>query len=597
MSYVAQIDLSLAPKLQKGLKEKGFTLSQPPHTLFQGKGNGVTCTLYTSGKLVVQGKQMKEFIEFYLEPEILHTFTYSYETKTETELDLTPRIGVDESGKGDFFGPLCIAGLYADCDSISDLQKLGVKDSKLLTDKAILKIAQSLRKSFPYYLVRIGPKKYNELYEQFRNLNLLLGWGHATVIENLLERTPCKRVIIDKFAAEHVVENALLRKKKEATLIQRTKGEQDPVVAAASILARAAFVEGIEKLGKEVGLTLPKGASSKTIEAGKKFVAKHGPEALSYVGKMHFKTSQIILATKIFTLALLILMTPLLLVGEIWDESVFEVENTPPPFYPFSISGNYLGMAKADFRTSGLEESDLVYNQADAAFAFTYSCSPVWGWIFGTGWVGTEVNMKDNPEFEETEFHYVNLSCGAFTKAFPDWTWTLTLAAFFDTAEFSLIDYTLYQGVLWGKYDFCKWLEFDFGLITEVGLSKEKIWPILGFVYQISDCLRLNAVYPINIALEYAVSPSIQVAASIRFLRNRHRVLPTEPNPRGIFEYHTTGAELDLIYSPIEILSIKGYAGSTSDGDLKITNQNDHDATHFKFDGSFYAGITAVVVF
>lgn len=294
--FVVQIDLSLTEKLRTGLVSQGFTLSNPLHTVFQAKKKGISCTLYTSGKLTVQGKESKEFIQFFLEPEILGTFTHGYEAEVAAiNIDLNPRIGVDESGKGDFFGPLCVAGVYADADSIAELPKLGVKDSKLLNDSAIVKIAQKIRKSYVYHIVRIGPKRYNELYEKFGNLNLLLGWGHATVIEQLLEQTGCNRVIIDQFAAEHIVENALKRKNKQALLTQRTKGEQDPVVAAASILARAAFVEGMEKLEAEWKVPLPKGAGPKIVQAGKKFIEMHGPEALIEVGKIHFKTHQEIL--------------------------------------------------------------------------------------------------------------------------------------------------------------------------------------------------------------------------------------------------------------------------------------------------------------
>ena len=294
-SFVVQIDLTLADKLLGGLKEQGFEIAQPAYTLFQGKKKGVTCTLYSSGKLMVQGKEMAPFIQFYLEPEILHQFSFGYEKHTLAQ-DLTPRIGIDESGKGDFFGPLCVAGVFAGNEQIAHLAEIGVKDSKLLTDPSILKIAQKIRKDYQHHVVRIGPEKYNELYTKFGNLNLLLGWGHATAIEQLIEKTGCDTVIIDKFAAEHVVENALKRKQVKALLTQRTKGEQDLVVAAASILARAAFVEGLEKLEELWKITLPKGASEKTVQAGVQFVREHGPELLDKVAKVHFKTTQVILA-------------------------------------------------------------------------------------------------------------------------------------------------------------------------------------------------------------------------------------------------------------------------------------------------------------
>jgi ribonuclease HIII len=120
--FVAEIDLKLADKLREDLIERGFELSQPAHTLFAAQKKGVSCTLYTSGKLTVQGKEMEEFITFYLEPEILKNVTYSY---PEVGVDFTPRIGIDEAGKGDFFGPLCIAGVQADEAKIKELLALG----------------------------------------------------------------------------------------------------------------------------------------------------------------------------------------------------------------------------------------------------------------------------------------------------------------------------------------------------------------------------------------------------------------------------------------------------------------------------------------
>ena len=155
MSFIAQLDLNLADKLREGLIAQGFEIFQPPYTLFQGKKKGVTCTLYTSGKLMVQGKEMTAFIQFYLEPEILNSFTYGYQN---LDLDLSGRIGVDESGKGDFFGPLCIGGVYAEGNGVQKLAEIGVKDSKKLSDASVLKIAQKIKKDYLYHIVRIGPE-------------------------------------------------------------------------------------------------------------------------------------------------------------------------------------------------------------------------------------------------------------------------------------------------------------------------------------------------------------------------------------------------------------------------------------------------------
>jgi ribonuclease HIII len=211
------------------------------------------------------------------------------------KVDLTSRIGIDEAGKGDFFGPLCIGGIYADEAMIKELLAIGVKDSKALSDKSVIALKKKILDICPHALVRLSPKKYNELYANFRNLNRLLGWGHATAICELVAKTGCRNVIIDQFANESVVETALKQKKLQANLTQRYKAESDPVVAAASIIARGAFLEGLEKLGEKVGMPLPKGASAQVITAGKALVSKWGEAILEEVAKLHFKTKEDVL--------------------------------------------------------------------------------------------------------------------------------------------------------------------------------------------------------------------------------------------------------------------------------------------------------------
>lgn len=285
--FVTTVDPSLKTRLSKELAEQGFELSTPPHTFFSAKKKGVSCTFYQSGKLVVQGKEIQPFIEFYLEPMILKEFSYTYGAQ---QIDTTAHIGIDESGKGDFFGPLCIAGVFAGGEEIPKLKEIGVKDSKTLSAASITKIAAKLRETYVHHVVKINPLKYNELIVQFGNLNRLLAWGHATVIEQLVSKTGCKRVIIDQFANEHVVLTALKRKHLELDLQQRHRAEEDPVVAAASILARWAFTDGIDRMEQEFKQAFPKGASQKTIQAGQQFVRSYGRESLNKVAKVHFKT-------------------------------------------------------------------------------------------------------------------------------------------------------------------------------------------------------------------------------------------------------------------------------------------------------------------
>lgn len=285
--FSAKIDLSLKDKLETDLRDQGFTFSKPPYTIFSAKKQGLSCTLYESGSLTVQGKEMNAFIEFYLEPEILKQFLFSH---PETNLNLTPHIGLDEAGKGDFFGPLCVAGLFADREGILELHKMGVRDSKTFSDSAIVKLASKIRPQYAHTVIRLFPQKYNELYSKFKNLNRLLGWTHVAALGDLSQKTGCKEAILDQFADQNVVESFLKQKKLEVHLVQKVRGEEDLVVAAASILARASFLEGMDKLSGEFGMEIPKGASSIVIKTAEKLVAKFGKEVLQRAAKTHFKT-------------------------------------------------------------------------------------------------------------------------------------------------------------------------------------------------------------------------------------------------------------------------------------------------------------------
>lgn len=207
------------------------------------------------------------------------------------ELVGLPRIGTDETGKGDYFGDLVVAGVYFDRMSDPLATVLGVKDSKKLTDKQATAIAVEIRKAFPVEIVRISPLKYNELYEKMGNLNKLLAWAHARVIENLVEQTGAGLVVSDQFGNASVLENALMRNGQQVRLVQITQGERDLAVAAASIVARAAFLQRMAALSKEVGVTLPKGATH-VIPTAKQIYANGGMDLLRQVAKLHFKTTQ-----------------------------------------------------------------------------------------------------------------------------------------------------------------------------------------------------------------------------------------------------------------------------------------------------------------
>jgi ribonuclease HIII len=206
------------------------------------------------------------------------------------------RIGIDESGKGDYFGPLVIAAVFVDATTQGELALMQVRDSKRISDGRILEMAPDIKTICPHSVIAIGPQKYNELYAKIKNLNRLLAWGHAKALENLLERVSCERAISDQFGNERLILNALQDKGRKIVLDQRTKAESDLAVAAASILARAEFLLRLKRLSNEVGTTLPKGASSTVELAARMVIKKHGQDRLGDVAKLHFKTTQAVLA-------------------------------------------------------------------------------------------------------------------------------------------------------------------------------------------------------------------------------------------------------------------------------------------------------------
>lgn len=198
-------------------------------------------------------------------------------------------IGLDEAGKGDYFGPLVVAAVAGDPDRLA---AIGVVDSKKLTDKRAFVLAAKVRQNSEVEVVAIHPEKYNELYGKMKNLNTLLAWCHATALENILARVNTAEAILDQFASTGVMQKALKERGKSITLVQYPRAEAHPVVAAASIIARAEFLERLAALAKRHEVDLPKGAGAPVDEAGRAIVALGRPALLGQVAKLHFRTTQ-----------------------------------------------------------------------------------------------------------------------------------------------------------------------------------------------------------------------------------------------------------------------------------------------------------------
>lgn len=294
--------LTISEAFRAFVRRQGWTITREKeipsgYQLWVTDGaESIPVSFYTTGTMLIQGKsgQLQEAIRSWWAEQSLMQSPLPAVARPQA-VDVA-RIGLDEAGKGDYFGPLVIGAVYVDARSERDLLALGVRDSKQLSDKRMLHMSEKIRSLCPHAVVTLPPERYNRSYEAFQSLDRLLAWGHAQALEQVLGQVQCDRAIADQFAREVVLQDALRERGIVVELEQRPRAEEDLAVAAASILARAAFVRWIEQASRRVGLRLPKGASDPAIvETGRRLVAMGGSELLSKVAKLHFKTTKAIL--------------------------------------------------------------------------------------------------------------------------------------------------------------------------------------------------------------------------------------------------------------------------------------------------------------
>ena len=303
-------------ELLLGLMVNGnFRKREVPYSLYSIEGEKFNATLYEKEKhgkrkLCVQGSGAQDFIEFQLEPQGIVPVELGYENVLHPEL-FSAHAGSDESGKGDYFGPLVVCCAFTDEKLSEEMRKLGVKDCKQMTDKQVLTVGAALRNLLGpsgYAVVKLGPAAYNRLYAKIRNINRMLAWAHGTAIEELLEKRPgCDRVVVDQFApTETTILRALKQRGKKAKVEQRHKAESDIAVAAASVIARELFIRDILKMGEDVVNEsnesermerVPMGSSDPRVrELAEEMVRKNGPTWLMNHCKAHFQTTDKVLA-------------------------------------------------------------------------------------------------------------------------------------------------------------------------------------------------------------------------------------------------------------------------------------------------------------
>jgi ribonuclease HIII len=258
----------------------------------------VGVNLYASGKILVQGGEsaLRRELEAWKQQRSGQSGAPSTSpAQTPGLLAPLPHIGVDESGKGDYFGPLAVAAVAMDAAAAQKLAAAGARDSKQLGADQVERLARLVRESCPHAIVLLDPEEYNRRHAALgANLNRLLAWAHAEAIVRVREQAPLDRAICDQFGDERLIERALDARGVALELLQRPRAEADIAVAAASLLARDAFVAGLERLSRAAGVRLPMGASdlSAIRAAGRQIVQQGGREALGRFAKLHWKTTQ-----------------------------------------------------------------------------------------------------------------------------------------------------------------------------------------------------------------------------------------------------------------------------------------------------------------
>lgn len=277
-----------------------------PYSIYSIEGDGFNATLYQKEKhgrrkLSVQGSKAEDFVLFHLEPSVLGSASLGYEEILNPEA-FSAHAGSDESGKGDYFGPLTVCCAYTDERLSKEIAALGVKDCKQMSDKQVLAAGAALRRLLGpqgYSVVKLSPAAYNRLYAKMQNINRMLAWAHATAIEELLSKRPdCPRVVVDQFAAsEAVISRALKPLGRKVAVEQRHKAESDIAVAAASVIARELFIREIAEMSEADAFSAPMGSSDPRVcEIAQEMVMKYGAVWLMNHCKAHFRTTDKVLS-------------------------------------------------------------------------------------------------------------------------------------------------------------------------------------------------------------------------------------------------------------------------------------------------------------
>jgi ribonuclease HIII len=295
-TYTIKLDDVQLDKLRALCVARQWEPFEVPYARFAFRGTDVNVTAYDKRKVVViAGKGTEDFVTMTLEPEITLAAKLGYDEVLHPDW-FEAHAGLDESGKGDFFGPVIAATVIADKAMIDAWREAGVQDSKKIVDNQIIRLDAIIRET-KGVVVEVcycrTMARYNELMGRpGANLNRLLAWQHATALGDALAKRAVPWGLLDQFTEQPLVQRELAKKGvQNFELRMRTKAESDPVVAAASVVARAEFIRAMHALSKQFGEKLQKGAGPLVKIQAEQIMQKFGARALGDYAKLHFRTA------------------------------------------------------------------------------------------------------------------------------------------------------------------------------------------------------------------------------------------------------------------------------------------------------------------
>ena len=244
-----------------------------------------TVSIYTSGKVLLQGEGAEKYASF-----------FGYQVVEETRGQNLPLIGTDEVGNGSYFGGLAVVASFVTPDQHDFLRKLGVGDSKTLTDQKIRQIAPILKEKIQHQALLLSPSKYNEVIGNRYNAVSVKVALHNQAIYLLLQKgVQPEKIVIDAFTSAKNYDKYLAQEANRfsnpISLEEKAEGKY-LAVAVSSVIARDLFLENLENLGRELGYQLPSGAGTASDKVASQILQAYGMQGLNFCAKLHFKNTE-----------------------------------------------------------------------------------------------------------------------------------------------------------------------------------------------------------------------------------------------------------------------------------------------------------------